>query len=399
MGVEPFLLAPIAAPACSRSAWCASSARDCARPDARDRRRPRPARRRDRRRRAAPPRARLPGLPGLGYRGRTGIYEVVTVDREMEALIHRGAAEAELVAHARRLGPSLIEDGVRKIGQGVTTVEEVARVARSADRWAPSPIRAVDRVGSAASGVLEAASAAAARQDLRARGLLPVEVAASGREVQPERAGESRAFARLCCRHRRARPHAAHPPARDADRQRRPDRGRAPHRRAAEPAPGRLHPAQRPRRRARGPQLRPGAGRLSGGLLGILPRLGHRRRAVGPARPGDAPPRRPSSRAARATPSRCSSRCSTRASSRARVARHHHHADDLRDARHHPGLHLPRRRPAAADPRPDRAQRGGARLRPRRAGVVLGARAPRLPPLAAAPANRPASTGCWPRAG
>lgn len=39
--------------------------------------------------------------------------------------------------------------------------------------------RAVDRSGKALSGVLEAASAASARQDLRARGLLPVEVAAS----------------------------------------------------------------------------------------------------------------------------------------------------------------------------------------------------------------------------
>ncbi len=39
--------------------------------------------------------------------------------------------------------------------------------------------RAVDRAGKPQAGVLEAASAASARQDLRARGLLPVEVAAS----------------------------------------------------------------------------------------------------------------------------------------------------------------------------------------------------------------------------
>jgi general secretion pathway protein F len=39
--------------------------------------------------------------------------------------------------------------------------------------------RAVDRTGRPLTGVLEAASAASARQDLRARGLLPVEVAAS----------------------------------------------------------------------------------------------------------------------------------------------------------------------------------------------------------------------------
>jgi general secretion pathway protein E len=71
-----------------------------------------------------------PACRGLGYRGRTGIYEVVTIDREMEALIHGGAAEAELVAQARRRGPSLVEDGARKIRAGVTTVEEVARVAQ-----------------------------------------------------------------------------------------------------------------------------------------------------------------------------------------------------------------------------------------------------------------------------
>jgi general secretion pathway protein F len=43
--------------------------------------------------------------------------------------------------------------------------------------------RAVDRAGKAHVGVLEAANAVAARQDLRARGLLPVEVAPSGRHA------------------------------------------------------------------------------------------------------------------------------------------------------------------------------------------------------------------------
>ncbi len=41
--------------------------------------------------------------------------------------------------------------------------------------------RAVDRAGKPQAGLLEAASAAAARQDLRARGLLPIEVTESGR--------------------------------------------------------------------------------------------------------------------------------------------------------------------------------------------------------------------------
>lgn len=42
--------------------------------------------------------------------------------------------------------------------------------------------RAVDRTGKAQAGLLEAVSAAAARQDLRKRGLLPVEVVESGRQ-------------------------------------------------------------------------------------------------------------------------------------------------------------------------------------------------------------------------
>ena len=68
---------------------------------------------------------------GNGYRGRTGIYEVVEVDGEMEALIHNGAAEAALVEAARRSGPSLLEDGARKIRDGHTTVDEVTRVSQA----------------------------------------------------------------------------------------------------------------------------------------------------------------------------------------------------------------------------------------------------------------------------
>jgi general secretion pathway protein E len=73
--------------------------------------------------------AGCPACHGQGYRGRTGMYEVVEMDREIEAMIHSGAAEADLVAAARRRGPSLIADGARNVLAGLTTVEEVARVA------------------------------------------------------------------------------------------------------------------------------------------------------------------------------------------------------------------------------------------------------------------------------
>ncbi|WMR34964.1 GspE/PulE family protein, partial [Metapseudomonas otitidis] len=65
-----------------------------------------------------------------GYRGRTGIYELVVFDDHMRSLIHNAASEQEMTRHARRSGPSIRDDGKRKVLEGVTTVEEVLRVTR-----------------------------------------------------------------------------------------------------------------------------------------------------------------------------------------------------------------------------------------------------------------------------
>jgi len=64
----------------------------------------------------------------LGYKGRIGIYEVVEVNEEISALIHKRAGELDLEREARSHGPSIHADGVKKIIDGVTTVEEVLRV-------------------------------------------------------------------------------------------------------------------------------------------------------------------------------------------------------------------------------------------------------------------------------
>ncbi len=66
----------------------------------------------------------------LGYRGRTGIYELVMFDDSLRSMIHTRAAEQDMVRHARRLGPSIRDDGLRKVREGVTTIEEVLRVTR-----------------------------------------------------------------------------------------------------------------------------------------------------------------------------------------------------------------------------------------------------------------------------
>jgi general secretion pathway protein E len=67
---------------------------------------------------------------GGGYRGRTGIYELVLIDDTMRTMIHDGASELELDRHARTLTPSIRDDGRRRVLAGETTIEEVLRVTR-----------------------------------------------------------------------------------------------------------------------------------------------------------------------------------------------------------------------------------------------------------------------------
>jgi general secretion pathway protein E len=66
-----------------------------------------------------------------GYKGRTGVYELMTVDAHVQALVHNRAAEQELIAAARAAGlRSMREDGDRLVQSGITSLEEVVRVTR-----------------------------------------------------------------------------------------------------------------------------------------------------------------------------------------------------------------------------------------------------------------------------
>ncbi len=66
-----------------------------------------------------------------GYQGRTGIFELLSVDAPMRELIHNQASEAELKRAALSGGMQLMrEDGQRLVDEGVTTLEELIRVTR-----------------------------------------------------------------------------------------------------------------------------------------------------------------------------------------------------------------------------------------------------------------------------
>jgi general secretion pathway protein E len=66
-----------------------------------------------------------------GYKGRTGVYELMVADEKVQALIHSRAAESQLFVAAEAAGfRSMREDGQRLIDNGVTSAEEVMRVTR-----------------------------------------------------------------------------------------------------------------------------------------------------------------------------------------------------------------------------------------------------------------------------
>jgi len=69
---------------------------------------------------------------GTGYRGRTGVYELLVMDNDLRLEVQRRRGSEELRAMAVQKGMrTLLDDGVRAARAGITTIEEVLRVARA----------------------------------------------------------------------------------------------------------------------------------------------------------------------------------------------------------------------------------------------------------------------------
>jgi general secretion pathway protein E len=66
-----------------------------------------------------------------GYRGRTGLYELLVVDETIRALVHRSGNEQEIRERAVDSGMLLLrDDGMARVLEGETTLDEVLRVTR-----------------------------------------------------------------------------------------------------------------------------------------------------------------------------------------------------------------------------------------------------------------------------
>jgi len=65
-----------------------------------------------------------------GYRGRTGIFELIAIDSTLRRLIHDRASEDAMLRHVRTHARSLQHNGFAKVLAGVTSLDEVVRVTR-----------------------------------------------------------------------------------------------------------------------------------------------------------------------------------------------------------------------------------------------------------------------------
>jgi len=75
-----------------------------------------------------------------GYSGRTGIHELFVLDEEMHRVIMSGADATLLYAAAKRQGMvTLYEDGLRKVIEGVSSMEELLRVTQDQSEGEPYP--------------------------------------------------------------------------------------------------------------------------------------------------------------------------------------------------------------------------------------------------------------------
>jgi type II secretory ATPase GspE/PulE/Tfp pilus assembly ATPase PilB-like protein len=71
-----------------------------------------------------------PSCNESGYKGRIGIFEIIPISREMRNLILKDPSTDQVWQFARKEGSkSLFEDGLEKVKNGYTTLEELLRIA------------------------------------------------------------------------------------------------------------------------------------------------------------------------------------------------------------------------------------------------------------------------------
>jgi general secretion pathway protein E len=63
-----------------------------------------------------------------GYRKRVGIFELIVIDNDIKTMIHRSEDEQTMLKEIRKKSPSILSDGLNRVRQGITSLDEVLRV-------------------------------------------------------------------------------------------------------------------------------------------------------------------------------------------------------------------------------------------------------------------------------
>jgi len=72
-----------------------------------------------------------PECNGLGYVGRTGVFELLVINDELRDLIRDKAAASKVKLAAKRNGMlTMKQEGIRLLAQGITSVEELERTVK-----------------------------------------------------------------------------------------------------------------------------------------------------------------------------------------------------------------------------------------------------------------------------
>ena len=66
----------------------------------------------------------------LGYKGRSGIYELIEINPKLSTMIHDQKSQQKIEEYCRTRSPGIEMDGLQKVKQGVTSLDEVFRVTK-----------------------------------------------------------------------------------------------------------------------------------------------------------------------------------------------------------------------------------------------------------------------------
>ncbi|MBL7000411.1 MAG: type II secretion system ATPase GspE [Gammaproteobacteria bacterium] len=71
-----------------------------------------------------------PSCIQMGFKGRSGIYELIEIDAKLSSMIHDQDSQQKIEKYCRTQSPGIVNDGLDKVRQGITSLDEVFRITK-----------------------------------------------------------------------------------------------------------------------------------------------------------------------------------------------------------------------------------------------------------------------------